>query len=806
VSAPDRAELLRQSSTHVGIDFVRVSDDQLSLDVFLHHRSPMPAALLNGLNALKAEQVTIKALGRGTPLQVKVVEPLPSLGLEHGRRFLRLPLAQPGGFCLYRLSIDHPAFDPFFNHLSFSFKAGCETDLDCRQEAQACPEDPAQDYPVDYRARDFWSFRQALLDFAAQRYPHWQDRLEADLGVVLVELLAALGDEFAYAQDRLARELRFGTATQRRSLAHFARLMDYRIDQGSGAQVWLDITVNAGGSLPAGTAVCDVNAQAIFEIGRGLIDAGKQFLLTAPSSFRPYVWDENATCLPAGSTSLTLQGRVRSNFLADSSLKPALDKWILLATRPTSPDQEERRLLVRVSADPIESTDPLMGNAPFTLIQWEPPTPWDLDLNLLEIRANLVPATSGQTLVRSFRVGPAAQASDEPLEAAIERVGPNGSLACPGDRVLPRPKQLYSLPGSDTTPLVWLPSAEDASVSCPELLLFRLEASNREPWEWLESLAGEASASATDKVFSLEEGSYRRVFGVERMGKIFEFKDYASSSGSTIRFGDGVFGLVPGDGSVFEVHYRLGNGQRMNVSSDTLTRFLDSERDWIDAITNPLPAQGGRDPESNDSIRTKAPEAYQAITYRAVRPEDFDEIVPRELPWVQRSGTQLRWTGSWPTVFLTPDPKDVVGLSQDHRQELERLGERIRQAGREVKVLDPEYIQLDLEIHVCVAPDAYAGEVEKAVLAALFDDQGFFDPDHFSFGTPLSRAALMAAIQAVPGVKAVQEIYVEWRGHFEQKLFKDFILPVGRNQVIQIANNPLLPERGAVTLVLEGGA
>jgi len=803
VSAPDRAELLRQSNTHVGIDFVRVSPDQRELDVFLHHRSPMPSALLNGLNALKAEQVAITALGRGTPLHVKVVEPLPSLGLEHGRRFLRLPLAQPGGFCLYRISIQHPAFDPFFNHLSFSFKAGCETDQDCRQEAQACPEDAGLDFPVDYRARDFWSFRQALLDFAAQRYPHWQDRLEADLGMVLVELLAALGDEFAYAQDRLARELRFGTATQRRSLAHFARLMDYRIDRGSGAQVWMDITVNAPGTLPGGTAIRDLNGRTVFEIGRGLRDASTPFALALPNAFKPYLWDEDATCLPAGSTSLAIQGHHRTRFLADPAIDP-LGKWILLATHPDSPEVPERRLLVRVSADPVEAADPLVGSAPITLIQWEQPTPWDLDLNTLELRANLVPATSGQTLSRTFRVGPAAQAADEALEKAIERVGPNGSLACPGDRVLPRPKLLFSLPGAEATPLVWLPSLEGNV--CPELVLIRKESSSVEPWEWLESLVGEASASATDKVFTLEEGSYRRVFGVERSGVAFEFQDYASGEGTTIRFGDGVFGLVPGDGSVFEARYRLGNGQRMNVAADTLTGFAGASFSWIDAITNPLAAEGGRDPESLDAIRTRAPEAYQAVTYRAVRPEDYDEIVPRELDWVQRTGTVSRWTGSWPTVFLTPDPREVVGLAPGQRQELERLAARIRQAGREVKVLDPEYVNLDLEIHICVAPEAYAGDVERSVLGALLGDQGFFHPDHFSFGTPLSRAALTACIQGVPGVKAVREIYARRRGRFEWRLFREFSLEVGRNEVIQIANDPLLPEQGAVRLVMEGGA
>ena len=43
------------------------------------------------------------------------------------------------------------------------------------------PEDgPVDGVPVDYLARDFTSIRSALLDFAAQRYPKWQERIEAE--------------------------------------------------------------------------------------------------------------------------------------------------------------------------------------------------------------------------------------------------------------------------------------------------------------------------------------------------------------------------------------------------------------------------------------------------------------------------------------------------------------------------------------------------------------------------------------------------------------------------------------------------
>ena len=60
--------------------------------------------------------------------------------------------------------------------------------------------------PIDYLAKDFLSFRQALLDFSALRYPEWQERSEADFGVMFLEALSALADDLSYTQDRVAAE------------------------------------------------------------------------------------------------------------------------------------------------------------------------------------------------------------------------------------------------------------------------------------------------------------------------------------------------------------------------------------------------------------------------------------------------------------------------------------------------------------------------------------------------------------------------------------------------------------------------
>ena len=816
MSAPDRVELIRLSGTLTGIDFVQVSPDQLELFVFIHHLT-LPAGLANALKTIKPAQVEINGVGQVTPVHVKVTQHVLPIVSVNGRHALHFKVDGPGGFGYYRLKIDHPAIDSYFNNVLFSFKANCPSELDCKAKEHECPDDEIVDFPVDYRARDFWSFRQALIDFASQRYPDWQDRLEADIGMVLVELLSALGDEFAYADDRIVREHVIDDASQRRSLRHLAALVDYPLDDGSGAFAWIDVQAIAPGLLAAGLGITDARNQVVFELGRGLADTGKTFAVSnARNQFAPYIWDEDATCLLVGGTGLTLIGNQAASFLPDLAIDP-VGKWVLLATLPTDPAKPERRLIVRV-VSATNTTDPLNGN-PITQITWDRPTPFELDLETLIVRANIVPATSGATKTLSFRIGPPPPGGPD-LPRALERVGPNHDLTDTPDVAVDadeadtvplsrRVKFLFSLPGSQTTPLVWLESI-DGDMR-PEV---RLVLQGGTDWTWMPALIGATVASVTDEVFTLEDGSYRSVFAVEQPGGRFEFADYASSAGNTIRFGDGEFGLAPADGDIFDLTFRLGNGRLMNVAADTLVRFATefatppAKPLFVSAITNPLAASGGRDPETDTSIRTNAPQAFRYKPLRAVRPEDYEEIAER-LAWVQKAGATLRWTGSWAAMFVTADPRGEFGLSPAHRAELEQVMDRVRQAGRDVRITDPRYADVDLEIGVCVAADAYKGEVKERVLAALFGDRdtkGFFDPDNFTFGTPLSRGALMAAIQDVSGVRAVERMRVRRRGYFQWRAFNEFALRVGSNELVRVTNDRLLPERGAVRLVMEGGA
>ncbi|HMH23942.1 MAG TPA: hypothetical protein VK563_19285 [Puia sp.] len=822
MSAPDRiADLLASTQTRVtGIDFIYVYPNQQDLDVYFLRKvdtldSPMPGTL-------SADDILIYSTGGELPKIA--VSPTLNWTTLNGQSVLQLHAMQAGDFALYKFKIEDARLDPYYNDISFSFKANCPSDLDCKPPAHECPPDDLPDFPIDYLARDFWSYRAALLDFASLRYPGWADRLEADAGVMMAELMSAVGDEMSYYQDRVSREAYLETATQRRSIRRHARLVDYDMHDGLGATTWLDFTVKAGNAgvinpaVPAGSdvaAIGDNGVQTDFAAGRGLAGAIKGIgygVDVDRNEFAPHIWDKEQVCLLVGTTSFYLEKHVAADLPFDDSVPGKPDgKWVLLQTRPTDPAQEPRAQLVRL-VEVTDGTDPVLG-VDITFIRWEDDQAlqFEFDMTILVVRGNMVPATAGNTLTSYFITGQSPSDLSAlqqtafqpfPVSRTIEREGHDNTLV-----------HLYSLPGSQDLPLIYL--GDDPHTAQPEIIVREMVfvgaawTPNGVFWIPQRSLLGVNSSEPDDTHFTLDDGAWQRVIGYQRIGEEFIHQDYATGNGVSIRFGDGEFGKVPDTGTVFRVDYRLGGGLTSNVAAGSLTRLL-SPLSFIDAVVNPLPASGGLDPETPSELRQLAPQAFRAVTYRAVRPEDYAEAAER-LPWVQKAGAAFRWTGSWLTAFVTADPNGQFHLDNVERGDLGNQMDRFRQAGREVDILDPEYANMDLDICICVSSDAYGGEVKGRVLEALLGKkgvrpvEGYFSPDRFTFGTFLERSGLEAALQAVPGVKAVEKILFRRRGWFGWKEFQELTYDPGKNVIISIENNPLEPQRGTVKIHTHGG-
>jgi predicted phage baseplate assembly protein len=137
----------------------------------------------------------------------------------------------------------HPAFDPLYACLDFTFQAGCPSPLDCAVP-EVCPTPARERIAIDYLAKDYASFRQTILDRLSALLPGWTERHEPDLMMTLVELLAYEGDRLSYFQDAVATEAYLATARQRVSLRRHARLVDYAVHEGCNARAFVTVRVS----------------------------------------------------------------------------------------------------------------------------------------------------------------------------------------------------------------------------------------------------------------------------------------------------------------------------------------------------------------------------------------------------------------------------------------------------------------------------------------------------------------------------------------------------------------------------------
>jgi hypothetical protein len=117
---------------------------------------------------------------------------------------------------------------------------------------------------------------------------------------------------------------------------------------------------------------------------------------------------------------------------------------------------------------------------------------------------------------------------------------------------------------------------------------------------------------------------------------------------ATVRFGNGINGAVP-TGTV-TLDYKVGGGTKGNVAASAINRvsgvFTAGATPVIVRVTNPAPASGGTDRETNQQIRLYAPASLRALT-RCVSKADFETVA-------------LRVDGVARALMLTSNESDAV--------------------------------------------------------------------------------------------------------------------------------------------------
>ncbi len=280
-----------------------------------------------------------------------------------------------------------------------------------------------------------------------------------------------------------------------------------------------------------------------------------------------------------------------------------------------------------------------------------------------------------------------------------------------------------------------------------------------------------------------------------------------------LRFGDGTYGEPPEPGATLAASYRIGNATTGNVPAEAITALVSCTTrlgDVVTVVRNPLPAQGGADPEPSAGAQLYAPARIGEPLRRAVTADDYAAVAAAD-PGLQRAAAQLRWTGSWYEAHVALDPAGTETLEASLARMVTRDLRRVRRLGHDLRVGTAEYVPLYIVMQICVLPGYQRAHVEAALLdlfgtgTTASGQPGFFSPDNLTFGTPVSVSQLVAAAAGVTGVQSATVTVLQRLGQSDDGELAAGVLTTGPMQIPQLDNDPRHPERGQLTLVMGGG-
>ncbi len=795
---------------------------------------------------LTSEQVQIEGGAR--------VRGISALVLSAGGQEIVLKASMAGDFSRYTLRLvrsstdDRPplGFDPILSRIDFSFKVNCPSEFDCR-DAHVCLRPAAVEPVIDYLAKDYGSFRRVLLDRMALLAPQWRERNPADLGIALVEVLAYAGDQLSYFQDAVATEAYLATARKRTSIRRLARLVDYSMHQGSNARTWIQVEVAADTivgqdlrCISGALALPDRIAPGSPEEEAAENSASEWFEIVTPdpdpaavsapielfadhNHMTFYTWGDDECCLPAGATRATLRGAhpdlaVGMVLVLEEALGPKTGD---AADADPAARQAVRLVDVRHSDEGNALVDPLDGT-PITEIEWHRgdalTRPFCISARTTDnapvadatvIRGNVLLVDHGR------RIGPEPLGSVHRLQRPVPD-GPAGGCddvpaACDPSELQVETRFRPSLERGPISMTAVVPVVQSTMTG------LRRRALRFDPGGSARSalLTDPADARPFVLVTSLLNGVTRTWTavsdllnsGASGLDAVVEVEDDGPTG---LRFGDGEHGRRPEVGEDFVAHYRIGNGRAGNVGAEAIQHVVSADARIV-RVRNPLPATGGRDPESLAEVRRRAPQAFRSQR-RAVTPADYENRTV-ERPGIQRASARLRWTGSWHTHFVAVDRSSGAPVDESLEGDLRAFVEPYRLAGHDLEFDDPTFVALELALEVCVADGYFRGDVRRRLFEVLSNRllpdgrRGVFHPEQLTFGQSVYLSPLLAAAHAVEGVaSATATRFGRLGGADGGRALDDGYIGLNALEIARLDNDPDWPERGVLRLDLLGGA
>jgi predicted phage baseplate assembly protein len=616
--------------------------------------------------------------------------------------------------------------------------------------------------------------------------PEWTDHNDSDPGITLMQMFAWLAEVVIYRLNKVPAK----------NYVKFLELMGVELHQPAPARAELQFTLASGASKPvpvgAGTQVqlgaASDGPPVIFETDADLTVVGvglKSVQSYDGALFTDYT-AANKVDGPPGY--LALSGAPQNN----AALWLGFDQ--AFPFDPTSQNAEHRLTIhVAQGADPATVTgggDPLAAVSPPVQAYWEYWAGSQSQWRQLAVTTDTTFALTKSGYVTFL----------SPADAQSQKLG---LLTKPSDPALYWIRyriQNVLGPGYEKPPLL------------EGIVLNTVSATNAvtETDELVGSANGRPNQTfqlAKYPVLPLASGQTGIIAVQEEVGQDFlpwtEVVDFANSGANdkhyTLNhstgkgsFGNGVNGKIPrwlsGNGSntdaadqpnIKATSYRWGGGTRGNSGANTITT-LQASILFIESVTNPHPSFGGKDEETVDEARARAPSTLRNRG-RAVTVEDFSAIA------VETPGAQIRRAQAFPllnpnfrllrsaadgmpkpevpipgavTVVVVPDslsakPIPTAGTLQLVANYLDQH----RLLTCELFVAAPRYREVRIEVNVIAEPTADLGNVEQGVrsrlLAYFHPLTGGDDGKGWQFGGAIDFSETYRQIFAVDGVDRI---------------------------------------------------
>lgn len=231
--------------------------------------------------------------------------------------------------------------------------------------------------------------------------------------------------------------------------------------------------------------------------------------------------------------------------------------------------------------------------------------------------------------------------------------------------------------------------------------------------------------------------------------RVYETRD-DPDGGISVVFGDGVHGARPSSGSTnVRARHRKGVGAAGNVRKDQLGIALDRPL-GLRGVTNPAPAVGGVDPETEADARRAIPIPVRTLG-RTVSLLDYADF-SLAFAGIGKARADVLPANGGPLIVVTVT--DAAGAAPP-AQIVERLERELRRWGDplvRVAVVPVRPVDFRIALKVDTDPDRERGKVLVSLERALRDTFGAAARE---LGDPVHASELVAVAASVVGVVGI---------------------------------------------------